>query len=226
MSEEETGFLPMDAPSATRSFDVVLRGYERSQVDRYITWLEGALEQARAAATRERPNYAELGQRVARILELAEEEAAELRTTAVAEAATIRADALTATETVRTEAAGIRREAQEEAERVLAQAREDAQRLREQATSEREAMLTGARSELNALQGQREEIARRLGDLREQLAALVADVGAGAGPVAPPQVTPANPDPGEPTMIIRLNEPAEQQVPVGAEDDATREITE
>src|SRR4051812_28007631 len=93
--------VPME--ERPHGFDVVLRGYDREQVDRHVAWLEGLLAQveesagqataaadgaraeamtahqeaarAKAELERGRPSFDALGERITRMLKLAEEEA-------------------------------------------------------------------------------------------------------------------------------------------------------
>ncbi|MHB2022384.1 MAG: DivIVA domain-containing protein [Mycobacteriales bacterium] len=211
MTDDESTFVPLADAMGTRAFDIALRGYERSQVDHYVDWLQEELNQARAAAARERPNYAELGHRVVRILELADEEASSMRLAAESEAAAIRTDALTATERARAEAAQIRENTQREVELLLADARAEAERVLEQARAQREEMMADSRRELNLLAQQREEITSRLTALREQLGAVVHAAGLDVAtseasePRVPAPNSPAElADSDSPTMIINM----------------------
>lgn len=200
MTDDETDFIPLEA-MGHRGFDVVLRGYERDQVDEYVNLLESQLQQARAAASRERPNYAELGQRVVRILELAEEEASSMRAAAQAAADAIREDALTATDRARAEAEQIRAAAAAEAENVTAQAAGEATQLVQRARTQAESIVADARADLTRLTEQRQAITAQLTSLREQLAALVTSSG-------PPGVDPVAGEAGDgsATVILRLGD--------------------
>lgn len=200
MSEEDTTFIPLDTAMADRAFDIVLRGYDRAQVDRYVEWAEAQVAEARNAASRDRPNYAELGERVVRILELAEEEASSMRAAAQAAADAIRSDALTATERARGEADSITATATARAEEIMteaatrsqratAEALEEAERIRREAREEADRLLYAAREELQLLEGQQDRIREQLSRLREQLAALVSGPAeeATGGPAAGPE---------------------------------------
>lgn len=140
-----------DYPNA--SFDLVRRGYEPRQVDERLRFLGAELaaaEQAlgsaqeRAASaeqqltrmrtqlgTRDREPSANFGERVERILRLAEEEAEEVRTRAAEQA----------TETVRA--------ARAEAERLVTEATAVAQRQQQEAQRELQ-RLTGLREEVQS----------------------------------------------------------------------------
>lgn len=121
-SEQPPGLLPLSDGAALPSFDVALRGYDRRQVDEYLDRVEHDLAVAqsdreaaveRATVTEQRldslekevraarqqlvesarPTYAGLGARVASLLRLAEEEAAQLRADALRDTSEIRQSA-------------------------------------------------------------------------------------------------------------------------------------
>ena len=75
-------------------FDVLLRGYDRRQVDEYVAGQAGDLARLREQFERGRPSFDALGRRVAQILELAEAEADEMRSQAGAEATRVREQAV------------------------------------------------------------------------------------------------------------------------------------
>lgn len=154
-------------------FDIVLRGYDREQVDERLRFLGGELttaEQALAAA-RERSAgleeelasaRAELGQRVPdpdvgfgnrveKILRLAEEEAAEIRQRANDEAAEVRQRA-------NDEASPIVENARVEAEQLVGDASKDAQRRTRQ-----------SEQELERLTALREDVQKRLHSTKKVL---------------------------------------------------------
>jgi cell division septum initiation protein DivIVA len=131
-------------------FDIVLRGYERKQVDQYLARISadrraaaqriGALERrveelhvefqdAQGQGGEAEPSYAGLGARVEKILRLAEEEAQDLR----AEALGLAEQAGKAAETT--------------AAQVRAQAEQDGRAHREQTRQEAAKLLEGARKE-------------------------------------------------------------------------------
>src|SRR5580704_19759260 len=87
----KAGSAPGEPP--TRVFDVVLRGYDRRQVDERIEQLEDQARQYRGQAQalqrelsavqhqlpqRERPTHADLGTRIEVLLRLAEDQATEI----------------------------------------------------------------------------------------------------------------------------------------------------
>ncbi len=148
---------PAAGPAVAPSFDVVLRGYERHQVDGHLSGLTQRVEQLRAdlelARSRElaalqevsrakaelergRPTFDSLGERVAQMLGLAEAEAAAMREAAGREAFLERENASKA-------AATMRSDAEHDAERTLASSRvelSDLQRRRGQLLADISAM--------------------------------------------------------------------------------------
>ncbi|MGH3240863.1 MAG: DivIVA domain-containing protein, partial [Spirillospora sp.] len=91
-----------------REFDVVLRGYDRHQVDEHIKSLDNEVRQTREQTQalqrelsdahrqlqeQERPTYSGLGARIEQLLRLAEEQATELVQAARSEANEIKAAA-------------------------------------------------------------------------------------------------------------------------------------
>jgi DivIVA domain-containing protein len=173
------------ATRPTPEFRTVLRGYDPAQVDDLLRRLADDAEAARRhldeltarvrrlEAERDRlveerggepvaeASYDHLGDRVAQILRLAEEEAAELREHAARAAQETRAaghdDALR-------EARALVEEAQQQATTILAEARRTAARLR----AESEADLAAATERRDRINGQ-------LADVRQMLAGLTGD---------------------------------------------------
>jgi cell division septum initiation protein DivIVA len=145
MPDDDTGGL--DEVLAGRSFDIVLRGYDRVQVDRHLDWLEDQLLQARSEAARDRPSYAQLGERITRILELADQEAE-----------SIRRAALSATDDARAEASKIAERAQAEAGATTEQARANAERILAEARTQARQILDAAGREVQAMAEQRDKI--------------------------------------------------------------------
>src|SRR3978361_895460 len=98
---ENTDLLPLRGPEEGGPvFDLVRRGYDREQVDSHLAWLEervheaeqaresaeagasqawGEAEQARDELEAGRPSWDALGERISAILNLAEEEGADIR---------------------------------------------------------------------------------------------------------------------------------------------------
>ena len=154
------GIFERVAPSD--SFDVVLRGYERHQVDDHLahqaatevqlraeldalTAREAAVQQELVAVRKElergRPTFDALGERVTQMLGLAESEAEQMRADAARDAAELR-------ERAAKEAADVRSDARREAEELGAAARRELGALKE----ERVDVLTdvaGMRDRLN-----------------------------------------------------------------------------
>jgi cell division septum initiation protein DivIVA len=143
-------------------FDIVLRGYERKQVDERlariavdrraaaerVAALERRVEQLRVelqdaqrgAAGRVEPSYAGLGARVEKILRLAEEEAAELRAEALGQAENVGKAAQTAAGQVRVRAEqdgrARREQVRQETATLLDRAGTQAAQVRAEATTE------------------------------------------------------------------------------------------
>jgi cell division septum initiation protein DivIVA len=149
-------------------FTTGLRGYDRLQVDDYIEQLHGLVTEAeeRARAAEEDLEYSQhtaTGPRISEILELAVEEARELRERAAADSAqtlgTAHAEAEQLVGAARTKAA-----------EVEAQIEHD----REQAVREIAARHAQAESRLNELAGRKASLLADLNHLREALAAAVA----------------------------------------------------
>ena len=198
-------------------FDVVMRGYDRDQVRERVLALAGDLEAAEearlrsmgeAGALREElaavrarlsgeaaPTYADLGERVTSILQLAADEAGRLREEARAEAEALlreareEADELAAAAHAEEDAAAARREqARTEHEEDLAAEREQLRRETEETltrTSE-EADDIRARSEdeVRALARRRDMIASQLAELQDRVAQAVAAFAGAAGAAA------------------------------------------
>jgi len=153
------------------TFDVVVRGYARDQVDAYLAHVEARLaanreyiteleEQVRSLQRqlreRDEPSYTGLGARVRTILQLAEEEAAEVKATARAEADRHRQKAM---EQASKTAAAMVRNATKDADEIRAAAEQEAERVR--------AELAEERAELDR---RIDELDTRLNRLREVLA--------------------------------------------------------
>lgn len=152
-SELIPGMAPSQVPAPTvlervapsDSFDVVLRGYERHQVDHHlaqmaatnvglraeleaITTREATAQRELAAVRQElergRPTFDALGERVSQMLGLAETEAEQMRSDAAREAAELR-------ERAANDAADVRSDARREAEELGAAARLELSSLKE-----------------------------------------------------------------------------------------------
>src|SRR5215213_459028 len=156
MSDPRRELLPIH--EAQHSFDVVLRGYDRSQVadtverleadfriaiaDRdaaaartadlagQLSALHGEIESLRRkAATANAPTFENISERIQHMLQLAEEEAAEIRRAAETDAMAVRE------QTAAEERAMLERHAagQAEAERMIAEARQSAEQIAQKA---------------------------------------------------------------------------------------------
>jgi DivIVA domain-containing protein len=173
--EERGPALVHDRPAHAEGFDLVLRGYDRHQVDAHLartaalvtdmqealaaagvreTALAAELAAVRAELERGRPTFDALGERVAKMLSLAESEAAQMRTDAEHDAAALR----TAAER---EAADIRSDARREADELGAT----------------------ARSEVSTLSTRRQELLTDIEEIRDQLDAIAT----GRPDLPPPQ---------------------------------------
>ncbi len=182
------------------SFEVVMRGYSRRQVHDYMIRtrnqirdleerLARAIDQAEqgrielAEARRrivEAPqNYDDLSPRLAQILRLGEEEAAQKREDADAEATRVREDAATESEqlmlSAREQADAIMNAAQAEAERRVGEATAAAERMLAQAGGDAEETLSSAQQEADAtLHGARSEAERTVTAARQESEQTVA----------------------------------------------------
>jgi cell division septum initiation protein DivIVA len=155
-TEDLTNTVAMAMNETPPAFDIVLRGYERRQVDEHLAALvaERQIAEARVSDLEKQlgrmrqeveanrheasePSYAGLGARVEKILRLAEEEARDLR--AEAQAAAERERAVAAEE-----AAHTRTQAEEDAQRRIAEGEQAAGRLLEQARKQAAAIRAEA----------------------------------------------------------------------------------
>jgi len=161
--------------SADEAFDIVLRGYERKQVDdhlgrinservaaaqrinaleRRVEELHFELQNAQKQGAESEPTYAGLGARVEKILRLAEEEAQDLKVEAQASADKDRKAAEAAAGQVRAQAdedARARREqTRQEAAKLLEEARKEAAQVRAEAANEAAAKRDEAEGILEA----------------------------------------------------------------------------
>jgi len=164
VAEETTSIRP--ATGRMDQFDVVIRGYDRRQVDDYLAQLGGYVAQLRAdsdaAAEREattaneltrvrtelergRPGFDALGERVTQMLALAEQEAEQMRGAAQADSLEVRAAA----------------------ERAAAQMRSDAKR-------DSDELAESTRRELAELERRRADLLADLADIRQELDRLLA----------------------------------------------------
>ena len=185
MSDPRRDMLPMH--EAQHSFDVVLRGYDRNQVAETIERLEadfrvaiadrdaamarsadlasqlaalhGEIESLRRkAATASAPTFENISERIQHMLQLAEEEAAEIRRSAEQEAQAVREH--TAVE----ERAALERNAagQAEVERMLAEARQHAEQIVAGARQHAEQTASAAQIRADELVSKAQERVARL----------------------------------------------------------------
>lgn len=188
-------------PVATGSFDIVMRGYDRSQVhdrldslgrevsllqadrdaslaraenlagDLAAAHVETASLRATAQAAGE-PSFQSMGSRISNMLRLAEEEAADIRSVAQEEQRLAR----TQLEAAAQECARLRREAQSQADEMIARAEaciEQAQtRSRAQMAEEAERVIADAQHRVAGLEAQSEVVDTWLGRVREALATV------------------------------------------------------
>lgn len=147
-------------------FAVALRGYDRQQVDDYVSRLTVDLDEAhrraldaeRRLASRPAPTgggFAELGPHVASVLERAEEEAGEMRRGAELHAEQVRSEAERAAQDLRTlsdrEAAHVRAQAEALLEESRSRADELLRRAQQHADTRAEEVIAAAASEAETL---------------------------------------------------------------------------
>ena len=160
-------------------FEVVMRGYNRRQVDDYVTRsrnqirdLEERLARAldeveqvrrevaemRTQSAPAKPQHEELSERMAQILALAEEEAAQKRTSADEEILRVR------------------NEAEEEAKRLVQEATDEADNIRSSAQAQAEQTVSAANTEADRLiTGSKEQAERTVEEARGRAEALLGD---------------------------------------------------
>lgn len=156
------------------AFDVVLRGYDKRQVDERLRFLgaeltvadnalraaseraallEDALSEARSTPAGEPSGDSNFGARVEKILKLAEDEAREVRSQADAAALALveQGSALqrrwAELDSARQELEQARQEVNQECERVRAQARAEADQIRTAVTQQADQLFTAARAD-------------------------------------------------------------------------------
>ena len=197
-----------------KEFTVVLRGYDRDEVDQFLEQIEEAVQELVDRVGR-RPapgRVAEwLGREVEAVLAAAEAAAIKVRTDADEAAETIRrhaegdvvkareeaesasADAARVRDAAEEEAGEIRLKAQEEAERILREARLVAQRIENAAEGRREQILEDAEQRKRDLEEREREIHARIAALEETFGALrgmVSEQGRGRDEGAPDEDLP------------------------------------
>jgi chromosome segregation ATPase len=187
---EELAAVPAQHHHSDQNFDIVLRGYDRNQVDRHISHLEQLLTEAQTEVARlqeGRPSYRELGGRIAQMLTLAEEQADQIRADATRATEDSRREARETAEATERDAterrAALDKEESERREQVkrdseeaTTAARERAGHIVAEAEHQADAVTAGARQELDRLGERRDEIRRQLEALRESLGTAVSGV--------------------------------------------------
>jgi DivIVA domain-containing protein len=166
-SERPVLFDPLSDIS-NKKFTVVMRGYDRDEVDEFLSKLElsfkGALNEANQISSSDLA--ARLGQEVGSVLSSAEQAADKVRRAAVQDAARIRGEAEHEASAIRQaaleEVEALPRAAAEEAEEIIKQAEADATAIRDRATADageviRDAKMIATRLE-NAAKAQCAEL--------------------------------------------------------------------
>lgn len=198
---EHTDLLPLRGPDEGGPvFDLVRRGYDREQVDSHLAWLEERVQEAeqareaaeasasQAAAEAEqardeleagRPSWDALGERISAILNLAEEEGAEIRAARSREADQLLAQARhDAAEAERLH--GVRlRDAERQAQEIVREAQREAEQIVRDAQQHAMEEERESKRRLAELERQRNQVHEQLQTLHQRLAAalqLPADV--------------------------------------------------
>ncbi|MEP6462167.1 MAG: hypothetical protein ABJC62_01840 [Frankiaceae bacterium] len=193
--------IPLEADGVQPGFDIVIRGYDRGQVDRQIGWLEEQLratdrqiaaltealqraeqnsaearrqaEQAAAALERGRPTFEALGERIGTILRLAEEEAEALRQAGRSDVER-QHNQWTAELTAAEQALAEQQQAAEQqVAALLAQARQEAQHIVTDARRSAAETTSAAQRQVEAMSRQRDAIHAELLRTRERFAAVL-----------------------------------------------------
>lgn len=214
---EHTDLIPMaDGSEAAPGFDLVRRGYDPHQVNAHVTWLveqlreaeshraaaEAAASEAAAESARirddlaaNRPAWEEFGGRITQILQLAEEEAATVRTERTREADAQLEEARRIVSDAEHTREKTLREADEQAAGIVSTARAEAEHIVDSARSKAAQLEDESQARLDELENQRDQVTAQLGTLRDQvtaqLGALRDQLTAAAGPLVtmpPPKV--------------------------------------
>jgi cell division septum initiation protein DivIVA len=192
---EHTDLLPLRGPEEGGPvFDLIRRGYDREQVDSHLAWLEERVheaEQAREAAeasasqaaadaerAREelesgRPSWDALGERITQILNLAEEEGAEIRAARSREADQLLAQARhDAAEAERLH--GVRlRDAERQAQEIVREAQREAEQVVREGQQQALEDERESKRRLAELERQRNQVHEQLQTLHQRLAAAL-----------------------------------------------------
>lgn len=179
-------------------FETQVRGYNKKQVEDYISWLqeqtraaqseaegarreiERAREEAASAKTQlaNRPAHEEISERLSQILRLAAEEADQKVAKASEEAegviAAAKQEAGLTAENARSEADAILNQAREQGDRILAQARSESERLVSAATADARAKLADASGRAERVLSDADRRTKEITELQnERLATLL-----------------------------------------------------
>src|SRR5262245_36339969 len=133
------GYDPAQVDHRVRQLTEAVDAARRQSVElaRRVEDLESSLTSAKSDTRKSEPTFAEFGERVGRILALAEEEAADLRADAAAEVEKTRQEAQRAANEIRKEAERYatdkRGSANIEAEQIISDAKRQATEIREEA---------------------------------------------------------------------------------------------
>ncbi len=193
--------LPLEAEGVQPGFDIVLRGYDRGQVDRQVGWLEEQLgatdrqvqalteavrraehdtvearrqaEKSASELARGRPTFEALGERIATMLRLAEEEAEEYRRTGRADIERARGEWATELAASQHALEEQRRAAEKQVEALVAQARHDAERIVTDARRSAAETTGAAQRQVEAMSRQRDAIHQELVRVQERFAAVM-----------------------------------------------------
>ncbi|MPZ88179.1 MAG: hypothetical protein GEU81_08915, partial [Nitriliruptorales bacterium] len=163
-------------------FAVAVRGYNREQVDEYVATMGRLLDESRrrartssASGPRQEPDFALLGSRITRMLQLAEEEAEDRRRKG-------EQDGAAEVQRARDEADEMRRLGAEELERYQAaveDAKQEAASILETTRHEAEDLLQRTRrhaeEQAEAIVGRAETEAERITDEAERVATIARD---------------------------------------------------
>ncbi len=177
------------------AFDVVLRGYDKQQVDERLrflgselaaaeaslraayeraTMLEDEVNQARARSGGDQPSDSDFVARVEKILVLAEKEAREVLSQAEAAAAALVEQARAEAAEQRQQVESARHELEQESEQVHARVRAEAEQIRKAVTHEADELFTAARADADELcKAARAEAAQLVAQARAEANRLV-----------------------------------------------------
>ncbi len=193
--------VPLDHDPVQPGFDIVLRGYDRGQVDRQLNWLEEqlgaadremessheALRQARQEAAdakqqaqraaaeldRGRPTFEALGKRIAQMLTLAEQEAEALLGAARSDVERTHKELGAEQAVMRRETQDQRRGAEQEAATIVERARQEAQRVVTDARRHAAEVTQAGQRQVDAMSRQRDAIHAELVRVQERFAAVM-----------------------------------------------------